>query len=107
MKKWALAVAMTAGLIGLTACSNGNSEKIVETKAGDITKDEFYSAMKDRYGKAVIQEMVYEKFYLKIIKSPIKKSMQNLTKSKLKWVIISKWLYNLLATKQKMISSVL
>ena len=61
MKKWALAIAITAGLIGLTACSNGDSEKIVETKAGDITKDEFYSAMKDRYGEAVIQELVYEK----------------------------------------------
>ena len=61
MKKWALAITLTAGLIGLTACSNGDSEKIVETKAGDITKDEFYSAMKDRYGEAVIQELVYEK----------------------------------------------
>ena len=61
MKKWALAISLTAGLIGLTACSNGDSEKIVETKAGDITKDEFYSAMKDRYGEAVIQELVYEK----------------------------------------------
>ena len=61
MKKWALAISLTAGLIGLTACSNGDSEKIVETKAGDITKDEFYSAMKERYGEAVIQELVYEK----------------------------------------------
>ncbi len=61
MKKWALAIAMTAGLVGLTACSNGDSETIVETKAGDITKDEFYSAMKERYGEAVIQELVYEK----------------------------------------------
>lgn len=61
MKKWALAIAMTAGLVGLTACSNGDSEKVVETKAGNITKDEFYSAMKDRYGQAVIQQLVYEK----------------------------------------------
>src|SRR3954470_11028979 len=61
MKKWALTLAIAAGLIGLTACSNGNSEKIVETKAGDITKDEFYTAMKDRYGDAVIKELVYEK----------------------------------------------
>lgn len=61
MKKWALSIAMTAGLIGLTACSNANSEKVVETKAGDITKDEFYSAMKERYGNAVLQELVYEK----------------------------------------------
>ena len=36
-------------------------KKLVETKAGDITKDEFYNAMKDRYGEAVIQELVYEK----------------------------------------------
>ena len=61
MKKWALTIAMTAGLVGLTACSNGDSEKIVETKAGNITKDELYTAMKDRYGEAVIQELVYEK----------------------------------------------
>lgn len=61
MKKLALTLAIAAGLIGLSACSNGNSEKIVETKAGNITKDEFYTAMKDRYGKAVIQELVYEK----------------------------------------------
>ena len=61
MKKWALPLAISAGLIGLTACSNGDSEKIVETKAGDITKDEFYTAMKDRYGDAIIKELVYEK----------------------------------------------
>lgn len=61
MKKWALPLAISAGLIGLTACSNGDSEKIVETKAGNITKDEFYTAMKDRYGDAIIKELVYEK----------------------------------------------
>lgn len=61
MKKLALSVALTAGLIGLTACSNGSSENVVETKSGDITKDDFYNAMKDRYGQAVIKDLVYEK----------------------------------------------
>lgn len=61
MKKWALTAVVTAGLIGLTACSSGDSEAIVETKAGDITKEEFYAAMKDRYGDKVIQELIYEK----------------------------------------------
>lgn len=61
MKKLALTAVVTAGLIGLTACSSGDSEAIVETKAGDITKEEFYTAMKDKYGEKVIQELVYEK----------------------------------------------
>ena len=44
MKKWLVPVALTAGLIGLTACSsNGESEAVVETKEGNITKEEFYS----------------------------------------------------------------
>ncbi len=60
MKKWALSIAVTAGLIGLTAC-NSDKEAVVETKAGDITKEEFYNVMKDRYGETVLQELVYEK----------------------------------------------
>ncbi|MDQ0217615.1 peptidylprolyl isomerase [Peribacillus cavernae] len=61
MKKWALSIAVTAGLIGLTACSGGgDSAAVVKTKAGDVTKDELYNAMKDRYGNQVVQELVYE-----------------------------------------------
>lgn len=61
MKKLALSIAVAAGLIGLTACSGGeDSEAVVKTKAGDVTKDELYNAMKDRYGNQVIQELVYE-----------------------------------------------
>lgn len=60
MKKWALSVAVAAGLIGLTAC-NSDKEAVVESKAGDISKEEFYNVMKDRYGDQVLQEMVYEK----------------------------------------------
>ncbi|RFU62111.1 peptidylprolyl isomerase [Peribacillus glennii] len=61
MRKWALSIAVAAGLIGLTACNNGaDSEAVVETKAGDISKEELYNAMKERHGNQVIQELVYE-----------------------------------------------
>ncbi|WP_409291734.1 peptidylprolyl isomerase [Peribacillus sp. SCS-37] len=62
MKKWALSIAVTAGLIGLSACSNngGSSDEIVKTKSGEVTKDELYEAMKTRYGNKVLQELVYE-----------------------------------------------
>ena len=60
MKKLALSVAVAAGLIGLTAC-NSEKEAVVESKAGDISKEEFYNVMKDRYGDQVLQEMIYEK----------------------------------------------
>ncbi|WP_188455217.1 peptidylprolyl isomerase [Virgibacillus oceani] len=59
MKKVAIAVTLTAGVLSLSACSSGDdSEVVVETNAGNITKDEFYQELKDRYGDAVIQEMV-------------------------------------------------
>jgi len=62
MKKWLVPVALTASLIGLTACSsNGDSEAIVETKAGNITQEEFYEALKDTSGQQVLQQLVYEK----------------------------------------------
>ncbi|WP_019240379.1 MULTISPECIES: peptidylprolyl isomerase [Bacillus] len=61
MKKWLLPVALTASLVGLTACSNGDSETVVETKAGNITKDELYTALKDTNGQQVLQALVYEK----------------------------------------------
>ncbi|KMY49014.1 peptidylprolyl isomerase [Peribacillus loiseleuriae] len=62
MKKWALSIMVIAGLLGLAACSNGGDSKAVATsKAGDITKEELYDVMKERYGDAVLQELVYEK----------------------------------------------
>ncbi|RFU64405.1 peptidylprolyl isomerase [Peribacillus saganii] len=62
MKKWLLSLAVTAGVLGLTACTDsGKSEVVVETKAGDITKDELYNTLKDRFGEQVIQELVYQK----------------------------------------------
>ncbi|WP_409304548.1 peptidylprolyl isomerase [Peribacillus sp. SCS-155] len=62
MKKLALSLAVTASLLGLTACNNGDgSEKVADTKAGDITQEQLYNALKDRYGNQVLQELVYEK----------------------------------------------
>lgn len=61
MKKLALVAIVTAGLLGLSACNSGGSKAIVETKAGNITQDEFYTAMKSRYGSQILQELVYEK----------------------------------------------
>ncbi|WP_428909391.1 peptidylprolyl isomerase [Niallia sp. Krafla_26] len=61
MKKWILPLTMAAGILSLTACNGNNSDLIVESKAGNITKDEFYDEMKDMAGQAVLQQMVYEK----------------------------------------------
>ncbi|PAD68398.1 peptidylprolyl isomerase [Bacillus sp. 7586-K] len=61
MKKLSIALVAATGLFTLSACNNNESETIVETKAGDITKDEFYQALKDRFGKDVLTELVHEK----------------------------------------------
>lgn len=60
MKKWILSMSLLAGMSFLTACNN-NGETVVETKAGDITKDELYEAMKETAGQQVLQQLVYEK----------------------------------------------
>lgn len=60
MKKIAIAVTLTASVLGLAACSSdtADSEAVVETKAGDISKDEFYEALVDRHGEQVLNELV-------------------------------------------------
>lgn len=65
MKKAFIAVTAAVSIFALSACSSGNnsdkSEVVVETKAGNITKDELYNALKDRYGDQILQELVYGK----------------------------------------------
>ncbi|KXG10070.1 Foldase protein PrsA 1 [Anoxybacillus sp. P3H1B] len=81
MKKWTIAVATAASVLALSACSNGDSKIIAETKAGDITKEEFYNAMKERYGKEVIRDLVYEKVLskkYKVTDKEIDKQIENL-----------------------------
>lgn len=65
MKKWLVPVALTASLIGLTACSSGDSEAVVETKSGNITKEELYTVLKDSYGEQAVQQLVYQKILAK------------------------------------------
>ncbi|MBO1625855.1 peptidylprolyl isomerase PrsA [Bacillus arachidis] len=57
MKKAMLALAATS-LIALSAC--GSSDKVVTSKAGDISKEDFYNKMKDRVGKQMLRGMVLE-----------------------------------------------
>ncbi|WP_078408560.1 peptidylprolyl isomerase [Priestia abyssalis] len=63
MKKGLIALTTAASMIALTACNGGggDSEVVVETKAGNITKDELYSALKDRLGDETIRDLVDEK----------------------------------------------
>lgn len=61
MKKRILSLLLIVGIISLAACSSGDSDALVETSAGNVTKDELYEVMKDRYGEQVLQELVFEK----------------------------------------------
>lgn len=63
MKKWILSLALIMGIISLSACNNNgdSSAAVAETKAGNVTKDELYEAMKKTYGEQVLQQLVYEK----------------------------------------------
>lgn len=67
MKKWILTLSITAGVMGLTACNqdNASSDVVVESKAGNITKDELYEAMKDKFGEQALQQLIYEKVLTK------------------------------------------
>jgi foldase protein PrsA len=64
MKKAMLALAATS-VIALSACGTSSSDKIVTSKAGDITKEEFYEQMKTQAGKQVLNNMVMEKVLIK------------------------------------------
>ena len=61
MKKWLVTLASATLLVSLTACNNDSDEAVVETKAGNVTKEELYQQLKDKYGDQEIQNLVYEK----------------------------------------------
>jgi len=63
MKKTLVGISLAAGIISLSACSTGpaTSEVIVQTEAGNITKEELYESMKGKYGEQVLQDLVYQK----------------------------------------------
>lgn len=59
MKKIIVAASLTIGLVGLTACgTSSNSEIVVKSDAGDITKDQFYEELQNRSGAEVLQQLI-------------------------------------------------
>lgn len=60
MKKTVIAVTLTAAVLTLGACSSdkADSEVVVETSAGNITKEDFYKELKERHGDTVLQDLV-------------------------------------------------
>ncbi|HSI67588.1 MAG TPA: peptidylprolyl isomerase [Planococcus sp. (in: firmicutes)] len=63
MKKSVLSFSLAASVLVLGACSDesADSEVIVSSDAGDITKDELYEEMKSSIGDQAIQIMMIEK----------------------------------------------
>lgn len=57
MKKWALSALTFAAAATLAACAD-NSETVATSKAGDVTKDELYDAMKDYVGEETLQRLI-------------------------------------------------
>lgn len=58
-KKAALGIVSALAVVGLTACGGGGA--VVKTDDGDVTKDELYDAMKDKYGSQTVQQLTFEK----------------------------------------------
>ncbi|EUJ33600.1 hypothetical protein MFLO_00040 [Listeria floridensis FSL S10-1187] len=58
-KKAALGIVSAMAVVGLTACGNGGD--VVKTDDGNVTKDELYTAMKDKYGSQTVQQLTFQK----------------------------------------------
>ncbi|MBW3496914.1 peptidylprolyl isomerase [Bacillus sp. FDAARGOS_1420] len=53
---------ITSGILILAAC--GNSNNMVTSKAGDISKSEFEAALKEQAGKPILKQIMKEKLIL-------------------------------------------
>jgi foldase protein PrsA len=85
MKKGLIALTTAASMIVLTACNagGGDSEVVVETKAGNITKNELYNALKERLGDETIRDLVDEKVLsekYKVTDKEVDQEFENLRK---------------------------
>lgn len=59
MKRTLLAIIAVFTILIVAACgSGGSSEVVVESKAGNITKEEFYEQLKAQHGEEVLQSMI-------------------------------------------------
>lgn len=54
-----LGLVMLMAMFSLAACGGGSD--VVKTDAGDVTQDELYEAMKDKYGNEFVQQLTFEK----------------------------------------------
>lgn len=60
MKKFVVAASLTVGLVGLAACGSGKTdpEIVVETNVGNVSKEDFYEALKQESGEQVLTDLV-------------------------------------------------
>lgn len=60
MRKILIAASLSVGVIGLAACGSGNTdpETIVETNVGNVSKEDFYEALKKENGDQVLTDLV-------------------------------------------------
>jgi foldase protein PrsA len=65
MKKWILALSLAGGVLALSACNQSGSDTVAESKVGNVTQEELYNTMKDKYGDQALQQLVYEKVLAK------------------------------------------
>lgn len=86
MKRWMISFGLLTGLFALSACSSGeaaDSEAIVESNVGEITKEDLYVKMKEQYGEQVlnqmVDQMVLEKKY-KVSNKEIEKEIEKIKK---------------------------
>ncbi|HHQ2899431.1 TPA: peptidylprolyl isomerase PrsA [Bacillus cereus] len=56
--------AVMSSVLLVSACG-ASSDKVVTSKAGDITKEEFYNQMKQQAGKQMLHDMVMDKVFIK------------------------------------------
>lgn len=79
MKKWFFTLFAFSALFIISACSF--SDTVVETKAGNITKDELYEEMKKYYGDRVIEQLVEKKLLedkYNVSKKEIEEELENI-----------------------------
>ncbi|MGM9987556.1 MAG: peptidylprolyl isomerase [Bacillaceae bacterium] len=79
-KKATIALVATVGIMTLSAC--GNSDVVVKTSAGDVTKEEFYNELKDRGGDIILKQLVAEQVLEKKYKVTDKEIEAELNKFK-------------------------
>ncbi|WP_242223501.1 peptidylprolyl isomerase [Bacillus cereus group sp. BfR-BA-01380] len=73
--------AAMSGMLLLSAC--GNSENIATSKSGNLTKEEFNKELKEKAGKAILQQAMLEKILLdkyKVSDDEAKKKVEEVKK---------------------------